>query len=235
MHSHTSGISTCCQADAETVIKIAKDTLIEGLVLTNHYQSAYVVNNDSLAFAEKYIEEYKTFDKIGEREGVKTFFGLEVTAEKHKNAHLLVYGVDEEFVLKYHDMFAFTQEKLYGLVKDNGGILVWAHPFRGGYNDSVSLKYLDGLEINCHPKYGKTYLDEISALAKENNLFLTCGGDYHHDTPYRPYCGTVFNDDVKDLSDITNYLKTSNEINLLVQEPYAGNSFIYTYLNNGKF
>ena len=234
MHAHTSGISRCCRADAETIVKIAKENKIDGLVLTNHYDRSYIENGDGLSFAEKYVDEYVLTEKVGRKYGVKVFFGIEVSAERLNNAHLLVYGVDFDFVYRYHDMFCYPQEKLYQLVKDSGGILVWAHPFRGGYNDGVSLKHLDGLEINCHPLYGKTFFDEVKRLAKDNGLILTCGADYHHDVPYRPYCGTIFDNEVNDIFEIVKCLRTSEEIRLMVQEVNASYSFEYLFKKTGQ-
>ena len=37
MHSHSSGISKCCQMDAKGVVKEALNAGLDGIVLTNHY------------------------------------------------------------------------------------------------------------------------------------------------------------------------------------------------------
>ena len=224
MHAHTSGISWCCRAGAETIVRIAKDAGIDGIVLTNHYQSLYIDDGDSLAFEKKYYEEFEYTRKCGQDVGLKVLFGLEVTAEKHKNAHLLIYGVGKDFVLKYSDIYSYPQEKIYSVVKEAGGLLIWAHPFRGGFNDTISLDFLDGVEVNCHPKYGSTYIKEVFDLARANGLKVTCGGDYHHDTPYRPYCGTYFDKDVADETALVSYLKTADDMEILVQEPDAKTS-----------
>jgi hypothetical protein len=79
------------------------------------------------------------------------------------------------------------------------------------------MNYVDGIEINCHPLYGNTYSNEIIKIAKQNNLIITCGGDYHHDT-YRPKCGVYFPDDIKSNKDLKDYLVNSNEIKLCIQE-----------------
>jgi len=229
LHSHTSGISACCRADAEKILKIADNAHIGALVLTNHYTSNYFSVGDSKAFARRYFEEFKKTERLGDEIGVKVFFGIEVTAEVNDFAHLLVYGVDERFVLDNSDMYSYPQEKLYGVVKDYGGVLVWAHPFRGGYNGKINLKYLDGLEVNCHPKYGSTYIKDVAALAKQNGLFVTCGGDYHHDTAYRPHCGVYTDKPFQSIHEIVDHLRDSQSIKLVVQEPGADNSFEFVF------
>ena len=97
MHAHTSGISHCCRADAQTVLETAAKAGIDGLVLTNHYQEMYVTESGAGALAEKYAGEYRFTKKLADAMGIRLFFGIEVTAKRHANAHILVYGVRRNF------------------------------------------------------------------------------------------------------------------------------------------
>ena len=92
----------------------------------------------------------------------------------------------------------------------------------------LDLKYLDGVEINCHPLYDNTHLEFLDNLAKENNFILTCGGDFHNDT-YRVKCGVYFENSINNMNDLVEYLKTTNEINLCVQEVGSSVTFDYLY------
>ena len=58
LHSHSSGISKCCQIDGKQVVEVAKKVGIAAIVLTNHYQKSYIENNKVKEFARKYVEEY---------------------------------------------------------------------------------------------------------------------------------------------------------------------------------
>lgn len=227
LHAHSSGISKCCQISGLEVVKEVKKTGIDVIVLTNHYQKNYIQNNEWYYFAKKYIEEYKTTKLYGEEIGIKVYFGIEVTMEKHSFAHLLIYGVGEDFLLKNPCIFDLTQEELYKLVKDYGGLLIQAHPFRGNKNKLLNLNYLDGIEINCHPLYEGTHIDELIEIAKTNNLIVTCGGDYHADT-HRPKCGVYFNE-INSIEDIVSELKKSEKIELCVQETDQKSTFNFTY------
>ena len=217
LHAHTSGISKCCQISAPEVVKRAHDIGLGGIVLTNHYQKSYIENGDVRSFAQQYIEEYYYTKKCGEKIGCKVFWGIEVTMEQYPNVHLLIYGVDTEFVMKYPLLFDYTQEELYSIVKQNGGILIQAHPFRNGAH-VLDTDFLDGVEINCHPLYGNSYSTELLEIACKNGLLVTCGGDFHADT-YRPYCGTYLPDEVYKSYEIGKYLCSTNEIRLCIQEP----------------
>lgn len=228
LHAHSSGISRCCQIPVEKVIDVAIENNLDGIVLTNHYHKPYINDNNYNAFAKQYIEEYHKAKEYGEKHNFKVFFGLEVTMEKHSYVHLLIYGVNEQFVLDHPMLFDYSQEELYKLVKENNGVLIQAHPYRGNKDMLLNLKYLDGIEINCHPLYEGTHIEKLTKIAKENNLILTCGGDFHADT-HRPHCGMYLPNDFKDSLDIANYLKTTSFVTLCVQEVDKKESYKFEY------
>ena len=217
LHAHSSGISPCCRIGFEQVLQQALDNGIDGIVLTNHYQKSYIGNDSLEKFVESYIAEFFAAEQYGTSIGCKVYFGIEVTVELHPNVHLLIYGVEPDFLRKYPHLFDCTQKELYELVKANNGILVQAHPFRNG-TTVLDTGYLDGIEINCHPKYGNSYSKEILHIAKENHLIVTCGGDFHADT-YRPKCGMFLPEAVKDTHDLSSFLLGSEEKKLCIQEP----------------
>lgn len=218
LHAHTSGISKCCRDTACGILKIAKETGIGGIVLTNHYQKSYVEESDINSFTDKYIEEFHLTQKLGEQAGIKVFFGIEVTMVLYPNVHLLVYGVNTDFIKKHPEMFDYTQEELYNEVKKNNGVLVQAHPFRNG-STVLDTAFLDGIEINCHPAHKNSYSGEILDIAKKNGLAVTCGADYHSDTDYRPHCGMYLPESVTDSIELGRYIESVNEMKLCIHEP----------------
>ena len=228
LHAHTSGISTCCRVPAPDIIKAAQDTGIDGIVLSNHYQRHYVKNGDAAAFAERYVKEYEYTKACGDAAGFKVFYGMEVTMELHSNAHILVYGVDPSFTLKYPETYAMTMADLYALVKENGGMLVQAHPFRGGKDVLQDLAYLDGVEANSHPLYDATHVEKLTKIAQSAGLILTSGGDYHADT-HRAHCGAYLPDDINDTHGLRDFLLSAESVDLRCQEPGSMESFRVTY------
>lgn len=237
MHAHTSGGSRCCQSPYDVILRIAKENGMDGIVLANHYDRAHrkwsgVPNEDPVLYAQFYIDEFLAAEKCGKEMGAKVFFGIEVSMELYPKVHMLVYGVDFDFLLKNPCLYDMTQKELYELVKAHGGTLVQAHPFRGG-TTVLDPAYLDGVEINCHPIYGKSYADELIAIAKENGLYITSGGDFHDDTPYRAKCGVYLPDDTKDQFDICRYLTAPGVKALCIQEPNCPE--IYDYLYESAF
>lgn len=216
LHAHTRGISKCCRIYAERVVEEALGAGLDGIVLTNHYQKNYVKDGDYAAFAERYVEEFHHTAQYGEGIGCRVLFGIEVTMERYPAVHLLIYGVGEDFPMRYPEMFDFTQEELYRIVHENGGILVQAHPYRRGDN-LLDVRFLDGVEISCHPLYESAYLEKLSSLAAREGLLLTCGGDYHADT-YRPHCGAYLPDTLTSGEELGAYLASTEELTLSVQE-----------------
>ncbi len=218
MHAHSSGISECCQMPYNKVIDTAKENGMDGIVLTNHYQSAYVKNGDVADFVERYIEEYYKAKEYGDKAGITVIFGVEVTMEKHGGVHLLVYGIAPEFLKENPLLFDMTQKELYALIKANNGVIAQAHPYRNGINRLLDTAFLDGVEINCHPLYHKSYAEEVMAIAKERRLFLTCGADFHADT-YRAKCGLYIPDDTNDHIGLRDFLLSDTKKRLFVHEP----------------
>ena len=231
LHAHTGEISKCCRIPAAEVLKRARETGLDGIVLTNHYQKSYAPDGDYTALVKRYVAAFEQAREIGEKMGLRVLFGIEVTMEECANYHLLIYGVTPDFLLENPTLFDDTQVELFDKVHAAGGVLVQAHPFRYG-EYLLDTRYLDGVEISCHPLYKSgTQLARLAAIATENNLLLTCGGDYHADT-YRPLCGVYLPDDITDGVALGAYLKTAKEIDLLVQEVDGSPSYGVTYTRN---
>jgi hypothetical protein len=148
--------------------------------------------------------------------GVKAYFGVEITMAKHDNVHILLYGINPEFLLEYPDLYDYELKDLSELAHKYNSILIQAHPFRSNCNVLQDLNYLDGIEANCHTIKEGPHLELVSNIAKEYKKILTCGGDFHNDAS-RAKCGVYLPEDLNDIMDIVNYLKQENEIKLCVQ------------------
>ncbi len=229
LHAHTSGISRCCRYPGSKILEFAYETGIDGIVLTNHYQKNYIGTEGVNSFVEKYIEEFYSTKALGEQLGMKVFFGIEVTMELYPNVHMLIYGVDKEFLTSHSLVFDYTHEELYAAVKEYNGVLIQAHPFRNG-TTVLKTNLLDGVEINCHPLYNNSHSNEILSIVRENGLAVTCGGDFHGDT-YRPKCGMYLPDTITNSCELGEYIKNAKEVSLCIQEP---NSDIFEQINYYK-
>ncbi len=227
MHAHTSGISTCCKCDAEEMVKEARAIGLDGVILTNHYQEAYVTGNgDAYEFATRYVREYEHTRSIGLSHGCRVFFGIEITMKVHGGAHVLVYGIPTDFVLAHPTLYLWSQEELFFKVDAVGGAVVQAHPLRNG-GHLLDLRYMHGIEISCHPNYHHSCQETLIPIAKREHLALTVGGDFHKDN-YRPKCG-IYLDDALTGEDMGKYIRTAKTERLLIHEPYTDAPFVYEY------
>ncbi len=216
LHAH-SALSRCCKIDGIENLKVAKQYGMDGYVLTNHYDKSYLINDDKIEYANRYINEYYYIKEGSKELGIKVFFGIEITMAKHDNIHMLVYGVDPEWLIEYPDLYDYDIKDLYELAHKYNAILVQAHPLRKNINVLLDTNYLDGIELNSHTIKEGPHTDEILEIAKANNLLVTSGGDFHNDSP-RPKCGVYLPDNIETTKDIVEYLKTTNEIKMVVQE-----------------
>lgn len=224
LHAHSSGISHCCRISYKQVLEQTLDNGMDGIILTNHYQKSYFKDGSLDEFVEEYIYEFFTAEKYGNEIGCRVFFGIEVTMELYPKVHILIYGLEPDFLRKHPNLFDCSQKELYELVKSNNGVMVQAHPFRNG-TTVLDTEFLDGIEINCHPLYKNSFSDEILRIARENGLIVTCGGDFHADT-YRPKCGMYLPEYVKNNNDLRSYLLSTTEKLLCIQEPNQDKSII---------
>ena len=72
--------------------------------------------------------------------------------------------------------------------------------------------------VTANKELVATYGKDLLAIAKEHDLLVTCGGDYHADVPYRPRCGMVLPSTVTDSDTLRDYLLSENEKTLCVHE-----------------
>ncbi len=220
MHAHTGAISYCCKANAEEIILTAKKKGYDALVITNHYVKNYFTEENHKEWVEKYIAEWYACKALGKAHGVKIFSGVEVTYSRDSRIHLLIYGADERFLRENLFLCDMTFEELYDLCQKNGCVLVQAHPFRNG-TSPIDSKFIDGVEINCHPIYKNSFAEEIKKFAKENDLILTVGCDYHNDTP-RVRGGMFLPDSISTEKELVDYLKKKIPTKIQIDEPKDG-------------
>jgi predicted metal-dependent phosphoesterase TrpH len=228
MHAHTSGISRCCRISGKDLVKLNKDFGIDGFILTNHYSKDVFNFDDPLELPKRFLKEFYEVKKYGEEIGEKVFFGVEITMHNERSAHMLVYGVGDEFVLNNPYMFNYSLKQLREEVDKYGGYLVQAHPYRNNIDALLDVSLLDGVEVNCHSNTGNN-LKEMNSIAKENNILLTCGGDFHHDSP-RLLCGVYLPiDEFEETEDIIKYLLNAKEYTLCVTDPEWPDSKAYEH------
>ena len=111
--------------------------------------------------------------------------------------------IDSSFPL-YLDMHIVWPDikELLETIHNNNGKVFLAHPYR--YNKDVievleEVKdYVDGIEI-CNNPNNKEEVEFLYNYAKNNNLLVSCGSDYHGNNRYNIECEYLNDDMIKDI------------------------------------
>ena len=205
-HVHSKEISRCSKLSVEEIVDNKKALGYDGAILTNHCQPWYYESKEHSEEIKKYIEVYEKGRLYGKEKGFNLMLGIEVTLTVPSYADWLLYGLTEDILLKSPCLYEFNQEQLYAFCKENGLVLVQAHPFREPIQPQ-NPKYMDGVEINCHPFHGDLPRKEkVVEFAKKNSLIITCGVDYH-EAIMSVRAGMIVPDGIETARDFGQYLK----------------------------
>ena len=183
LHAHTSEVSPCGHVTAP---EVAERFIAEGyssLVITNHYCD-YVINNLSGSWQEKmdyYVYPYHLMkEHAGDR--LNVILGCELRFEGSINDYL-VYGITEKFLRENPDLHKMNVRTFSSLARENGLLLVQAHPFRN-WMQVVPPELLDGMEtFNGTPSYDGHNLI-ANEWASRYGLIRTSGSDFHNPDQY---------------------------------------------------
>jgi len=212
VHTHTNPISLCSRMPADKLIDVYKADHIGGMVLTNHYKSAYIKEEFTL-WRRRYVEAYHLLRDLGEKAGIRVLFGLEVTPDCMPRNDFTIYGLTEEQVLAADPLCRLTLPELSDYVHERGALIFHAHPYRN--TQPVNPAYVDGVEVNCHPLYRSCHEERVREWADRFRLGLTCGSDYHGDT-YKAHCGMWIPETVTDLPALVDFLRRTPRPELVV-------------------
>ena len=181
-HMHTAEASKCSDTPAREYIARYQDMGYDGIFITDHFYRGNCGVDRSLPwpeFVSRFCSGYRHAREEGEKRGFPVFFGWEEGVEQDE---YLIYGLDEQFMLDHPDMIHWSRAEQYRQVREAGGCVVQAHPFRARwYIPEIWLSpyFADGVEgVNT------TNEDRWNTLAlryaESLHLPITAGSDNHH-------------------------------------------------------
>jgi hypothetical protein len=159
LHVHTLERSSCSLASEDEQILTAIDRGLDGLAITDHDQ---LVPQAHIALLNR---KYAPFHVFG---------GIEVSLQEGE--HALVLGVHDPVL----ERAMWTYPDLHALVREQGGWLAIAHPFRFGPSINVDIERYppDALE-GCSINVPLTQASRIRELAAELGIQVICNSDAH--------------------------------------------------------
>jgi predicted metal-dependent phosphoesterase TrpH len=181
-HMHTSPLSACAKVSARKTLEFYKGAGYAGVFITDHFLDGNIDHSlRDLPYAEAIKRFFAALEEsrlIGEELGLSVFPAFEMG---YKGTDFLVYGIDEQWCLAHEDMHKMRKTELLSLLREDGALLIQAHPFReAAYIDHIRLypRHVHGVEVfNANRS---EFENELAAqYCKNYELIAFAGSDNH--------------------------------------------------------
>lgn len=165
LHVHTRERSSCGKSTEEEQICAAIEAGLEAIVFTDHDRLAPLVRLQELN------DKYAPFQIFG---------GIEVSIWNDRFLafeHLLVFGVHEIILENHH----WSYPKLHTFVRERGGFIALAHPFRFAPDIGIDLERFPPDAIEAYSRNTPSLEEErILNLAEQLDAYILSNSDAHH-------------------------------------------------------
>jgi hypothetical protein len=154
-----------------------------GIIVTDHFYNGNTAIPHHLPWKEWVKQFYRGYEEAkneGDRQGFDVFFGWEETFDSCDD--YLIYGMDREWLLEHPEVRTWTRGEQYRTIKEAGGCVVQAHPFRQhSYIRRVVLSTgcVDAVEVANIGNAEQSYDALAMRYARKLNLPATAGTDMH--------------------------------------------------------
>lgn len=189
-HMHTNQGSACGRNTGYEMAKACKELGYTGVFITDHNWGGNTCISRELPWEEwmrQYATGYRDAKRFGDDNDLDVFFGMETG---FTGTEFLIYGLSPEDFIAIPKLRVCSIEEQYELVKNAGGMVSQAHPYRvEPYIPEVRNfpDYVDAFEA-----YNATHSsplsvshnvaewnDEAMKLALLHNKPITAGSDTH--------------------------------------------------------
>lgn len=178
-HAHTAEISPCGVVGAAELAETYMRTGYAGVVVTNHLSRYGLQYAAERSWEEQIAWFYAGFEAVRTAAGdrMRVLFGAELNLDGDPNDYLL-YGPTPEFYAAHPELLGLSIRQLSGLARENGFLLIQAHPFRNGMRITPP-ELLDGIEtFNGNMRHdSRNFL--ATQWAARYGLLATSGSDFH--------------------------------------------------------
>lgn len=189
-HMHTSEASACAQNSGKEMADAYKEAGYTGIIITDHNWGGNTRISNAVpwrTWVENFVKGYEDAKAEGDKIGLDVYFGWEAG---FRGTEFLIYGLDKEWMLAHPEIKTATVKEQYRLVKESGGMVIHAHPFREEWYIPEVLLYpdcVDGVEgVNGTHSNSKSkshnnpeFDTKAIAYAKEHGKPITAGSDMH--------------------------------------------------------
>ena len=214
-HCHTAEVSACGKMPAAVAVEKYLKSGFTSLVITNHLSPAtfdperkYTGGDDWKSKMDYFFAGIDLAEKLAEGTGLNILWGVEWRKDGTWNDYL-VYGLTREFYYEYEDMINDDIENVSERIREAGGLIFQAHPFRNGM-EITKPEYLDGVEV-YNGSYGKNESrnDVANFWADKFGLKKISGNDCHREE--QPLFGGIETDfPIRTQEELEKTLKSGN-------------------------
>lgn len=181
-HLHTKEASACAGSTGAEMVRAYYRAGYSGVIFTDHFFNGNTAIPTHLPWSERvdlFCRGYENALEEAKRLDFHVFLGWEYA---DNGTEFLTYGLDKKFLLTYPDMLSWPIEKYLKIVREHGGFVSQAHPFREAwYIKAIRLfpEHVDAIEVrnasHMNPKFDELALE----LANKYSLYQTGGSDTH--------------------------------------------------------
>ena len=180
-HVHTCEGSACASASGAAQAMFYKSRGFTGIIVTDHFFNDNTAIPHELSWEEKvnrFCLGYENAKEQGAKIGLDVFFGWEYS---YHGTDLLTYGLDKQWLLKHPMVMDMDVNSYCDFVREQGGIIVHAHPFReADYIAMIRLlpRKCDACEIinSCRTDFE----NNMARLYAENYGLMPFAGSDNH-------------------------------------------------------
>jgi hypothetical protein len=181
-HLHTGEASACAGSTAAEMVRAYYRAGYSGIIVTDHFFNGNSCIPAHLPWAHRvdlFCRGYENALWEARKLDFHVFFGWEYA---DNGAEFLTYGLGRDFLLKFPDMLSWPVEKYLRVVREHGGFVSQAHPYREAWyigDVRVYPELVDAIEVrnasHRNPKFDRLALE----LANKYGLYKTGGSDSH--------------------------------------------------------
>ena len=150
-HLHTAPVSACGHNTPAEQVQAYKARGYAGIIITDHFVNGNCGVDRGLGWKEQmdfFLSGYREAKKAGEACGLDVFLGWEYNL---RGTEFLTYGLDEAFLYNHPDLATLPIAPYSALVRQHGGYLAQAHPYRAAQwvqnPHPVDAALMDGIEV----------------------------------------------------------------------------------------
>lgn len=203
-HLHTQEGSACAGASAADMARGCKAAGYDGMFVTDHFYHGNTCVDRDLPWEEwarQFCLGYYHAKEAGDAIGLRVCFGWEYS---WNGCDFLTYGLSPEWLRAHPETISVTPTEYMKLIRQAGGCIVHAHPFRQEwYVEAIKLvpDLVDAVEVYNGGNRQPVYNDNALWYAEQFSLPKTSGSDTHGDNWFN---GGILTD--YDLQDTAQYL-----------------------------